>query len=133
MKMCMLYLQWLYVLIMSCTRFRVNLHYIVAWMSRNALLETGAVSNWVFVYELRGCGLKSRLWGLFLTIFLAQSRINFCLVFVFHKGMSHGIRDFILNFKNESLNISWTSQYSSILVLKSDIHITVFHSVSSWT
>ena len=33
---------WLYVLVMSCTHFRVNLHSIFAWMSRNSLLETGA-------------------------------------------------------------------------------------------
>ena len=35
----------LYVFIMSCTRFRVNLHSIVAWMSRNSLLKTGAISK----------------------------------------------------------------------------------------
>ena len=33
---------WLYVLIMSRTCFRVNRHSIVAWMSRNSLLERGA-------------------------------------------------------------------------------------------
>ena len=33
----------LYVIIISRTRFRVNPHYIVAWMSRNSLLETGAI------------------------------------------------------------------------------------------
>ena len=31
---------WLSVLIMSLTYFRVNLHSVVAWMSRNSLLET---------------------------------------------------------------------------------------------
>ena len=31
----------LYVLVMSRTRFRVNPHSLVAWMSRNSLLETG--------------------------------------------------------------------------------------------
>ena len=36
---------WLYVLIMSRTRFRVNPHPIVAWMSRNSLLEVGAKSE----------------------------------------------------------------------------------------
>ena len=36
---------WLYVLIMSRTRFRVNPHSIVAWMSRNSLLETAAKSE----------------------------------------------------------------------------------------
>ena len=36
---------WLYVLIMSRTHFRVNLHSIVAWMSRNSLFETGAITE----------------------------------------------------------------------------------------
>ena len=35
---------WVYV-IMSCTRFRVNVHSIVVWMSRNSLLETGAIAE----------------------------------------------------------------------------------------
>ena len=35
----------LYVIIMLPTSFRVNLHSIVAWMSRNSLLETGVVSE----------------------------------------------------------------------------------------
>ena len=34
---------YLYVLVMSRTHFRVNLHSIFASMSRNSLLETGAV------------------------------------------------------------------------------------------
>ena len=36
---------WLYVLMMSRTRFRVNPDSIVAWMSRNSLLEAGAKSE----------------------------------------------------------------------------------------
>ena len=36
---------WLYVLVMSRTRFRVNPHSIVAWMSGNSLLEAGAKSE----------------------------------------------------------------------------------------
>ena len=36
---------WLYVLTMSFTRFRVNSHSIVVWMSRNSLLERGAISE----------------------------------------------------------------------------------------
>ena len=36
---------WLYVLIMSRTRFRVNPHSMVALMPRNSLLETGAKSE----------------------------------------------------------------------------------------
>ena len=35
--------EWLYVIIMARTRFSVNLHSIVAQMSRNFLLETGAI------------------------------------------------------------------------------------------
>ena len=35
----------LYVVIMSRTRIKVNPHSIVAWMSRNSLLETGAISE----------------------------------------------------------------------------------------
>ena len=30
---------WLYVLVMSSKRFRVNTHFLVAWMSGNSLLE----------------------------------------------------------------------------------------------
>ena len=35
----------LHVIIMSRTRFRVNLYSIVVWMSRNSLFETGAISQ----------------------------------------------------------------------------------------
>ena len=46
-------LNWLYVLVMSGTRFRVNPHSIVALMSRNSLLEAGAKSEvWVTESEL---------------------------------------------------------------------------------
>ena len=38
---------WLYVLVMSRTRLRVNPHSTVAWMSRNSLLEAGA--KWLSV------------------------------------------------------------------------------------
>ena len=34
-----------YVSIMSHTGFRVNLHPIIAWISRNLLLETGVISE----------------------------------------------------------------------------------------
>ena len=75
----------LYVVIMSCTRFRVNPHFIVTWMSRNSLLEIGTISEvqvtatglepltnefinehssphcvWLSViYELNDCGFES--------------------------------------------------------------------------
>ena len=46
-KLCCEYLPirsiWRYVLIMWYTHFRVNLHSIVAWMSRNSLLGRGAI------------------------------------------------------------------------------------------
>ena len=40
-----LHLHWLYVFVMSRTCFGVNPHSIVAWMSRNSLLEVGAKSE----------------------------------------------------------------------------------------
>ena len=42
-----LYVQyiWLYVLIMSGTRFRVNPHLIIALLSRNSLLKADAISE----------------------------------------------------------------------------------------
>ena len=36
---------WPYVIIMLHTRFRVNLHSIFAWISRNALLKIGVISE----------------------------------------------------------------------------------------
>ena len=35
----------MYIIIMSRTRFRLNLQSIVAWMSRNVLLEAGVISE----------------------------------------------------------------------------------------
>ena len=46
----------LYVLVMSRTRFRVNPHSIVAWMSRNSLLEAGVKSEG----EVTATGLEPR-------------------------------------------------------------------------
>ena len=40
---------WLYVLIISRTRFRVNPHSIIAWMARNSLLEAGAMVECSFM------------------------------------------------------------------------------------
>ena len=45
---------WLYVLVMLRTRLRVNPHSIVAWMSRNSLLEAGAKG------EVTATGLEPR-------------------------------------------------------------------------
>ena len=46
-----------YVIITSRTRFRVNLHSIVAWISRNSLLETDAISEFQVIatihFEMR--------------------------------------------------------------------------------
>ena len=36
---------WLYMLVMPRARFRVILHCIVAWMSRNSMVEPGAMSE----------------------------------------------------------------------------------------
>ena len=73
---------------MSPTRFRVNPHSTVAWMLRNSLLETGAISEvyvtamglkpttieslsqigWVFVYKPSGYGFESSCSHLFIVI-----------------------------------------------------------------
>ena len=58
-----------YFLVMSRTRFRVNPYSVVAWMSRNSLLEAGAKSEVrfrssvgpngsVFFYELNASGFE---------------------------------------------------------------------------
>ena len=61
------YLCSLHAIIMSCTRFRVNLRSLFAWMSRIPLLKTGVIkchqrdSFGVFKcsYKLSACGFKS--------------------------------------------------------------------------
>ena len=97
-------IMWLYVLIMSRTRFRVNPHSIVAWMSgtpcskqaRNRKfkwlqLESNPL-DWVFVYELNGCWFESScshwtiMYGfertnhdIHLTFYLKISSDTFCM------------------------------------------------------
>ena len=46
---------WLYVIIMSRKRFRVNLLSIVAWISRNSLLETAAIYSETWNFRYRVC------------------------------------------------------------------------------
>ena len=89
---------------------------------------TDVVSSWVFVFELWlwfGIALQS-LRFIFDHIFGLKKDNHFCPVFVYHRGMSNGISDFILYFKNVGLNISWISQCNSILVLKNGIQNSVF-------
>ena len=58
-------LETLCVIIVSCTCFRTNLHSVVAWMSKSSFSEIGAIfklvwqNDWVFCYELSGCGFAS--------------------------------------------------------------------------
>ena len=54
---CLHRLIWLYVVVMSRARFRVNPHSIVAWISRNSLLEAGAKSEG----EVTATGLEPRI------------------------------------------------------------------------
>ena len=49
---------WLYVLVMSCTRFRVNPHSRSVWQN-----------SWVFVYKLSGSGFESSCIHLFLHLY----------------------------------------------------------------
>ena len=62
---------WLYVITMSRPRFRVHVHLIFDWLSRDSFLETGAnvsdtmefkvwLNGGVFIYELSSCGFESR-------------------------------------------------------------------------
>ena len=75
----------LYVIIMSRTRFRANLHFIVAWISRNSLLLTQSL----FVYELSGCGFESCCYHLNINVvksklaelFTTYSSQLFCAIF----------------------------------------------------
>ena len=106
---------WLYVIFKSRARFRVNLHSIVAWISRNFLLKTEIM--------LQPLGI------IFDDIFGPKKNDLFCPVFVFHRGKHIGIIRYIPYFKNEGLNISSISRYNSILRLKNGFHSTVFYSV----
>ena len=50
----------------NCTRFKVNLHSIVAWKSRNSskqarYLKPNWLNDWVFVFELSVCGFESHI------------------------------------------------------------------------
>ena len=82
-----------------------------------------AVSTWMSVYELSGCGLES----------CCSPRAYFWRYFWPKEEWPIGILKYILYFKNEGLNISWISRYNSILGLKNGFHNTVFYSVSIWT
>ena len=61
---------WLYLIILSRTRIRVNLRSIVAWISGNSLLEIATIfevwpvwlNDWVFICKLSVCGFESRCW-----------------------------------------------------------------------
>ena len=63
---------WLYVLVVSCTRFRVNPHSIVdmtrsysqihhtdKYSQYSSIIWPVWLNGWVFVYELSGCGFES--------------------------------------------------------------------------
>ena len=90
-------LLWLYVLIMSRTRFRVNPHSVVAWMSRNSLLEAGAKSevlsdcNWTRTHN-HLVHVTSHTWITSCSRFSVsvKSSIYKCLQYKFHIGMTKG-------------------------------------------
>ena len=126
---------WLYVLFMSRARFRVNLHFTVAWISRNFSLKTGGI---YFNARLRimwlWIGIMLQPLVLIFDDILGPKKSDlFCPVFVFHRGMLIGILKYMLYFKNEGLNISWLSRYNPVLGIKNGFRNTVFYSVSIWT
>ena len=72
-------LWWKPLIIMSRTRFRLNLHSIVAWMSRNSLLVWPVwLNGLVFVYDLSGCGFESLCCHFNMT--LKGFGSNFCFI-----------------------------------------------------
>ena len=46
---------WLHVIIMSCTRFRVSLHFVVSWMSRNSLLAPISLKEFLDIHTTVYC------------------------------------------------------------------------------
>ena len=70
---------WLYVIIMSRTRFRVNLYSIVAWMSRKSLLATSKPNYWAVLWVLV-CTVRLTLCYYHVTYaFQTESTIYSCL------------------------------------------------------
>ena len=80
---------WLYLMIMSPNHFRVNLHSTVAWMWRNSLLKTGAISelfNWQQQYSTINKFVKesARLWAKWLWVrisLLSLKNFRYCACF----------------------------------------------------
>ena len=80
----------------SRTRFKMNLHSIVSWMSRSFFLKTGTISDvlsdrngiwtkWDFVYELSGRRFESRCSHKFsrkLFLMLLTGQISLLIAFI---------------------------------------------------
>ena len=118
---------WMYGLIIvaySCLSFKE----LFAQNKRGIYLNIRLRTKWLQV------GILLQPPGfIFDDIFGPKKNDLLCPVFVFHRGMSIGILKYILYFKNEGLNISWISRYSSILGLKNGFHNAIFYSASGWT
>ena len=71
---CKQVIKWLYVIIMSRMLLRMNLHSIVAWMLRNSLLETGAISD---VYVLNTVAVRwSNIWKLWYQVKIFHKQLS---------------------------------------------------------
>ena len=104
----------------SCLNFKE----LFARNRRGIYLNVRLRTKWLWI------GILLQPLGLiFDDIFGPKKNDLFCPVFVFHRGMPIGILKYILYFKNEGLNISWISRYSSILVLKNGIHKICYKNV----
>ena len=81
---------FLYLLVMSRTRLRVNPHSIVAWMSRNSLLEAGAKSEGEVTTNTKWFWVRLRTKWFWVRVQL-QSRTFFLTSYVKH--IFRGITD----------------------------------------
>ena len=100
---------------MSGKSFRVNLHSIVAWMSRNSLLKTGAISHWLD--WLNGLVSFDELGGWY-KYGINQDQKN-----LFHKGLVDIVKGWSTNIYLKTLNFShvfWRIILEKCLIKASD-------------
>ena len=122
---------WLYVPDLSRTRFRMNPHSIVAWMSRNFLLEAGAKSEvWVTATGLEPTTtylakwLSVRLWTKWFWVRVQLQPLKLCAVMFFELLLIHKIFLGEFNFKDipdgktspeKSDDTKWQNFYAVLL------------------
>ena len=94
---------------MSRTRFRVNLHSMVAWISWNSLLETGAISE----VKVTATGLEPSFKLQISRLFLARSSLTFRQLYRCRFNLKR-VLDMIITY-NQMHRTDNYSQHSSII------------------